>query len=121
MIVHQLSFEFVAEAQRTTAGALLVLARQDLDISQRELADRAGVAQLEIAKIESGKREPSIPTLQRILAGAGLELRLRLAPIDDHNAVLAARHARRSPGEQAALDARHQGNVAQFASNALDE
>jgi transcriptional regulator with XRE-family HTH domain len=110
----------VADAQRTTAGALLVLARQERELSQRELADLAGVAQSEIAKIESGKREPSIPTLQRILAGAGLELRLRLAPLDDHDAVLAARHDRRSPTDQAALDARHRENVAQFRSNASD-
>ena len=110
----------VAELQRTTAGALLVLARQERDISQRELAELAGVAQSEIAKIESGKREPSIPTLQRILAGAGLELRLRLAPIDNHDAVLAGRHDRRSPEDQATLDARHQKNLAQFASNARD-
>jgi transcriptional regulator with XRE-family HTH domain len=110
----------VADAQRTTAGALLVLARQELDISQRKLADLAGVAQSEIAKIESGKREPSIPTLQRILAGAGLELRLRLAPIDNHDAVLAARSDRRSPEDQAAFDASHRRNLAQFASNARD-
>jgi transcriptional regulator with XRE-family HTH domain len=95
---------------------LLILARQERDISQRELADLAGVAQSEIAKIESGKREPSIPTLQRILAGTGLELRLRLAPIDNHDAVLAARHVRRSPEDQAAVDARHQQNLAQFGS-----
>ena len=43
----------VVDVQRTTAGALLVLARQERDISQRELAELAGVAQSEIAKIES--------------------------------------------------------------------
>jgi transcriptional regulator with XRE-family HTH domain len=111
----------VVDAQRTTAGALLVLARQERDISQRELAELAGFAQSEIAKIESGKREPSIPTLQRILAGAGLELRLRLAPIDEHDRVLTARRNRRSPQEQAILDARHGENVAQFAANAREE
>lgn len=94
---------------------MLVLARQERHLSQRELADLAGVAQSEIAKIESGKREPSIPTLQRILAGAGLELRLRLAPLDDHGAVLAARNGQRPPADRAALDARHRENVSQFA------
>jgi hypothetical protein len=51
---------------------------------------------------------------------AGLELRLRLAPIDNHDAVLAARHDRRSPEDQATVDARQQQNLVQFASNALD-
>ncbi|TML42262.1 MAG: helix-turn-helix transcriptional regulator [Actinobacteria bacterium] len=80
----------------TTASALLLLAREQAGLSQRELAERAGVTQSEIARIESGKREPSIPTIQRILAGAGLELRFRLAPLEDHDQVLAARQARRS-------------------------
>jgi len=94
------------------------MAREEVGLSQRELADRAGVAQSEIARIENGKREPSIPTLQRILAGAGLELRLRLAPIDQHDQVLASRQARRSGQEQTAAEARHARNLAQFGANA---
>jgi transcriptional regulator with XRE-family HTH domain len=81
-------------------------------------AEQAGVSQSEIARIESGKREPSIPTLQRILAGSGLELRFRLAPIDDHDRVLTERQARRSKSEQNVAEARHRSNVAQFAANA---
>jgi len=59
-------------ASPSTAGNLLLLARQQAVLSQRELVERAGVTQSETARIESGKREPSIPTIQRILAGAGL-------------------------------------------------
>jgi transcriptional regulator with XRE-family HTH domain len=94
------------------------MARQQAGLSQRELAERAGVTQSEIARIENGNREPSIPTLQRILAGAGLELRLRLAPMDDHDEVLAARQARRSAQQKKAAATRHAHNVAQFAANA---
>lgn len=101
----------------TTAGALLLLARHEAGLSQRELAERAGVTQSEIARIESGKREPSIPTIQRILAGAGLELRFRLAALDEHDRVLADRQARRSPTERGAADARHCGNLKKFAAN----
>lgn len=100
----------------TTAGALLLLARHEAGLSQRELAERAGVTQSEIARIESGKREPSIPTIQRILAGAGLELRFRLAALEDHDRVLADRQARRSPRERGAADARHSGNLKKFAA-----
>lgn len=94
------------------------MAREEAGLSQRELAERAGVAQSEIARIESGKREPSIPTLQRILAGAGLELRFRLAPVDNHDRVLVARQSRRSGQQKAAAAARHAHNVEQFAANA---
>lgn len=100
----------------TTASAFLQLARLEASLSQRELAERAGVTQSEIARIESGKREPSIPTLQKILAGAGLELRFRLEKLDDHDRVLATRHARRSKSEKEAVEERHRRNVAKFAN-----
>ena len=108
----------MAETPPTTASAFLKLARLEGSLSQRELAERAGVSQSEIARIESGQREPSIPTLQKILAGAGKELRFRLVEVDDHDRVLAARHARRSKSEKAAVDQRHRRNVAEFAASA---
>ena len=108
----------MATASPSTAGNLLLLARQQAGISQRELAERAGVTQSEIARIESGKREPSIPTIQRILAGAGLEIRFRLMPRDDHDQVLNAREEHRSSAERAGEFARHRRNVAAVAENA---
>ncbi|MGH8994703.1 MAG: helix-turn-helix domain-containing protein [Acidimicrobiales bacterium] len=105
-------------APPTTASAFLQLARLEAGFSQRELAERAGVAQSEIARIETGKREPSIPILQKILAGAGMELRFRLAELDDHDRVLAERHARRSKEQIAGVEQRHRRNVSSFAANA---
>lgn len=93
------------------------MAREESGLSQRELAERAGVAQSEIARIESGNREPSIPTLQRIVAGAGLEIRFRLAARDDHDQVLTARQAGRSATLKASAAARHANNMEQFAAN----
>jgi transcriptional regulator with XRE-family HTH domain len=106
----------MAKMPPTAASAFLQSARLRAGLSQRELAERAGVAQSEIARIESGKREPSIPTLQKILAGAGLELRFRLEPLDDHDRVLEARHDRRSKQEKAAVEERHRRNVSKFAN-----
>jgi transcriptional regulator with XRE-family HTH domain len=105
-------------AAESVAAGLVLMAREEAGLSQRELAERAGVAQSEIARIESGKREPSIPTLQRILAGAGVELRIRLAPIDEHDQVLATRQARHSDQRRTADEVRHAHNVSQFAANA---
>ena len=103
---------------KTVAAGLVLMAREEAGLSQRELAERAGVAQSEIARIESGKREPSIPTLQRILAGAGVELRFRLAPVDDHDQMLASRDERRGDRQKVAAAARHAKNVAEFRANA---
>jgi transcriptional regulator with XRE-family HTH domain len=57
-------------------------------LTQRELAERAGTSQAAIARIERGRQEPSLETLQKILRAAGLELRIELAPVDDHDAQL---------------------------------
>ncbi len=85
----------------TLAGSLLWQARTSAGLTQRQLAERSGVPQSTIAVIESGQREPSIPVLSRILRGAGVELRLTLAPVEvesavDHDGVMTSVF-RRSP------------------------
>lgn len=69
----------------TPAGSLVWQARTEADLSQRDLAAVSGVPQSTIAAIERGRRQPSIPVLQRILHGAGQEVRLVLSPLDDHD------------------------------------
>lgn len=71
------------------AGNLLVMARQKSDLTQDQLAERAGVPQSAISAYERGIRQPTLPTLFRLLAAAGLDLRLRLAE-PDHQAQAAA-------------------------------
>jgi transcriptional regulator with XRE-family HTH domain len=98
------------------AGALVQLARIRTGLSKSELARRAGVPRSEIYETESGRRQPSIPVLMKILRGAGLELRLHLDLVDDQNAVLKAILEKLTPDEQATRRARHERNVAAFAS-----
>ena len=68
--------------------------------SQRELAARAGVEQSTVARIESGHADPAFSTLERLLATAGLDMRIHLEPADDHDAVLDAIDRLRSPEER---------------------
>jgi uncharacterized protein len=58
----------------TTAAALLRRARQQSQLSQTDLARRAGVAQSVISAYESGRREPSLRTLTRLVQATGNEL-----------------------------------------------
>jgi transcriptional regulator with XRE-family HTH domain len=67
------------------AWALLQEARRLSGLTQAELANRAGVPQSTVAKIERGRRDPSLSTLERLVRAAGLELRIQLAPRDDHD------------------------------------
>ncbi|HEV8686760.1 MAG TPA: helix-turn-helix transcriptional regulator [Gaiellaceae bacterium] len=67
------------------AWALLREARALAGLSQRALAARAGVAQSELARIESGRQEPSFSRLEQLVRAAGYDLRIRLVPHDFHD------------------------------------
>ncbi len=71
------------------AGALLRLARTRAGLTQRAFADLIGVAQPTLSAYESGKRQPTLPTLLSMLRRAGMDLRLEVVEADDHDAVLA--------------------------------
>lgn len=64
------------------AAALLQLARLKAGLSQRELAQRAAVPTTMISAYERDKRQPTLPTLLRLLHAAGFELRMRLEPYE---------------------------------------
>lgn len=65
-----------------SAALLLREARLRAGLSQVELASRAGVTQSMVSAYESGSRQPSWPTLARLVLATGFELdvRLRRAP-----------------------------------------
>jgi transcriptional regulator with XRE-family HTH domain len=54
-------------------------------ISQRELARRAGTSQAAISRIESGREEPTLERLEQILAGLGWRAAIELEPIAIHD------------------------------------
>ncbi len=58
------------------AGNLLIALRYDLDLTQQQLADRAGVKRSYIARIENGDANPTVKSLARIVVAAGRRLRL---------------------------------------------
>ncbi len=70
------------------AWALVKEIRARAGLTQRELAQRAGKAQSEIARIERGRQDPSLTTLQRLARAGGFDLRIHVAPHDDHDEVL---------------------------------
>lgn len=74
---------------RAVAGALILDARTRAGLTQAELAARAGTVQSAIAAYEAGARQPTVPTLYRLLIAAGFDLRARLEPHDPHDDTLA--------------------------------
>lgn len=62
----------------TTAGEILREARSRAGLTQAELAERAGLRQSVISVYESGRRQPSLPTLAAMVDATGFSLDLRL-------------------------------------------
>jgi len=60
------------------AGAVLKRARSSAGISQRELADRAGISTSVVGDYERGRFSPTVRQLNRLLAAAGYQLRTEL-------------------------------------------
>jgi uncharacterized protein len=60
------------------AGALLREARTGAGLTQRELARRARVSQSVISAYEAGRRQPSLPTLARLIEATGSRLEVRV-------------------------------------------
>jgi HTH-type transcriptional regulator/antitoxin HipB len=54
--------------------------REALGLSQRQLAERAGMTQPGVARFEAGGTMPTIPVLQRLAAALGLQLTISLSP-----------------------------------------
>jgi transcriptional regulator with XRE-family HTH domain len=94
------------------------MARRQAGLTQANLAQRAGTSQAAISAYESGRRSPSVDTLCRILAAAGVELRMRLAPPDTHTAALAAAEALLPAEQLADQRERDRARVARHRTNA---
>jgi uncharacterized protein len=62
------------------AGDVLREARERAQLSQNDVARRAGIAQSVISAYESGRREPGVQTLSRLVAATGHELELDVVP-----------------------------------------
>jgi ribosome-binding protein aMBF1 (putative translation factor) len=61
-------------AQFEELARLVIKHRAELGLSQKELAKRVGTSHSAISRIESGRHQTSVATLQRIAAGLGLRL-----------------------------------------------
>jgi len=54
-------------------------------LSQGQLGERAGVPSTMVSAYERDRRQPTVPTLTRLVKAAGFDLRLQLVPIEPHD------------------------------------
>lgn len=62
----------------------LVQARENSNMTQKQLAEKTGIYQADISKIERGLGNPSLSTLKRIADGLGLEVRIDFVVSDKY-------------------------------------
>jgi transcriptional regulator with XRE-family HTH domain len=58
----------------------IIDARISQNMTQKELAEKTGIAQTEISRLENGTRNPSIKLLQRLADGMGMVLNVSFSP-----------------------------------------
>ena len=70
--------EFAAEYERTRPEfevmRAIIGARIESNMTQKELAEKTGIRQSNISRIENGTSSPTVDTLQRLAAGMGKKL-----------------------------------------------
>ena len=58
----------------------MVAARTSQNLTQKELAERTGIHQADISKLENGTRNPSLNLLKRLAEGMGMVLKVEFIP-----------------------------------------
>jgi len=59
----------------------MIEARKKSGFTQKQLAERTGIAQGDISKIENGNANPSLRTLKRIASAMDMKLKLEFEPL----------------------------------------
>lgn len=94
-----------------TSASLLRYARRRAGLTQRELAERAGVAQSAIARVEAGRVSPSADRLARFVELCGLRLSAEPPAGQGVDRTAIRELLRLTPAERLALAAREASNL----------
>jgi transcriptional regulator with XRE-family HTH domain len=86
---------FRAEWQRLAPArefaAILLRYRAEHELSQRVLAEKLGISQPRIVKLEAGEHNPEVDTIINAVRRLGIEFVLDVAPADRKPALVTAR------------------------------
>lgn len=72
--------EYDALADEFETAHALIAARARAGLTQSEVAQRMGTTQSAVARLESGRREPSMRTVQRYAQAVGGRVVVRIEP-----------------------------------------
>ena len=69
---------YVEQQPEMTFIRALIEARAEQGLTQKDLAERSGIQQADISRVERGKGNPGIKTLQRLANAMGYNLKIEL-------------------------------------------
>jgi transcriptional regulator with XRE-family HTH domain len=72
----ELKAEYDALDPEFTIIQYLINARKSTGFTQKRLAEKTGIAQSDISKLERGHANPSLRTLKRLAAGMGMKMKI---------------------------------------------
>lgn len=58
----------------------MIDARKNTGITQKQLAEKTGINQADISRLENGNANPSIRTLKKLAEGLGMKLKIEFVP-----------------------------------------
>ncbi|HEX3298817.1 MAG TPA: helix-turn-helix transcriptional regulator [Actinomycetota bacterium] len=98
------------------AGQILREGRLRAGLSQRRLAELAGATQPTVARIERGSIQPTFERLLELVRACGLDLDVRVVPLDEDAWTVARRGLELTPDERldravAAVDLMHEAHA----------
>lgn len=76
--MNQLAYDLVVADEKLVTE--LINIRRDGHLSQQDVADRLGVSQSAVARIESGERDPRLSTLRRYALAVGASVHHEVKP-----------------------------------------
>ena len=60
---------------------VMIDARKERGLTQKQLAEKTGITQADISRLERGSANPSLRTLQRLATGLGMRVQLEFVPV----------------------------------------
>lgn len=63
----------------------IIDARKTQNITQKQLAERTGIAQADISRLETGNANPTLKMLQRLAAGMNMSVKVEFIPKQSHS------------------------------------
>lgn len=62
----------------------MIDARKSQNMTQKQLAERTGIAQADISKLETGNANPTLKMLQRLATGMEMNIKVEFIPKQPH-------------------------------------